>query len=133
MCKITFRKKTAYFNYIWFFILPNLYGNQIVDFVCDVKQVFQYRVQKLGLKIKQSCNFQFLVSCRQSKIEALFYYMIITPLNCSCTKNKSRIQEAKHLSTNADSSTNTKKILLVRQNLPKKKQLFFVPAFLNPL
>ena len=34
---------------------------------------------------------------------------------------KSRIRETKHLSTNADSSTDTKKILLVRQNLPKKK------------
>ena len=32
---------------------------------------------------------------------------------------KSRIQETKHLSTVADSSTDTKKILLVRQNSPK--------------
>ena len=32
---------------------------------------------------------------------------------------KSRIRETKHFLTNADSSTNTKKILLVRQNSPK--------------
>ena len=31
-------------------------------------------------------------------------------------EKKSRIRETKHLSTNADSSTDTKKILLVRQN-----------------
>ena len=34
------------------------------------------------------------------------------------TKKKSRIRETKNLSTDADSSTNTKKILLVRQNSP---------------
>ena len=34
---------------------------------------------------------------------------------------KSRIRETKHLSTDADSSTDTKKILLVRQNSPKNK------------
>ena len=33
---------------------------------------------------------------------------------------KSRIRETKHLSTDADSSTDTKKILLVGQNSPKK-------------
>ena len=32
--------------------------------------------------------------------------------------------ETKHLSTNADSSTATKKILLIRQNLPKNKKGF---------
>ena len=32
---------------------------------------------------------------------------------------KSRIRDTKHLSTDADGSTNIKKILLVRQNLPK--------------
>ena len=37
---------------------------------------------------------------------------------------KSRIQETKHLSTDADSSTDTKKILLVRQSFQKK--LFFL-------
>ena len=35
--------------------------------------------------------------------------------------NKSRIQETKHLSTDADSSNDTKKILLVRPNLSTKK------------
>ena len=35
---------------------------------------------------------------------------------------KSRIQETKHPSTDADSSTNTKKILLVRQCSQKKKK-----------
>ena len=34
---------------------------------------------------------------------------------------KSRIRKTKHLSTDADSSTDTKKILLVRQNSSKKK------------
>ena len=33
---------------------------------------------------------------------------------------ESHIRETKHLSTNADSSTDTKKILLERQNSPKK-------------
>ena len=41
-------------------------------------------------------------------------------------EEKSRIQETKHLSTNADSSTNTKKILLVRQNSSTKKLLLRV-------
>ena len=36
---------------------------------------------------------------------------------------KSRIRKTKHLSTNADRSTNTKKILVVRQNSPKNKLL----------
>ena len=35
---------------------------------------------------------------------------------------KSRIQETKHLSTDADNSTDTQKILVVRQNLSKKKK-----------
>jgi hypothetical protein len=38
--------------------------------------------------------------------------------------------ETKHLSTDADSSTDTKKILLVRQNLPKNK--LFCAAILHP-
>ena len=47
---------------------------------------------------------------------------------------KSRIRETKHLSTDADSSTDTKKILLVRQNLPKKKEeKKFCAAILHPL
>ena len=37
---------------------------------------------------------------------------------------KSRIRETKHLLTDADSSTDTKKSLLVRQNSPKKKLIF---------
>ena len=37
---------------------------------------------------------------------------------------KSRIQDTKHLSTDADSSTNTKKILLVRLNWLKNKLAF---------
>ena len=41
-------------------------------------------------------------------------------------QEKSRIRETKHLSTNADSSTHTKKILLARLISPKKKKLFFV-------
>ena len=45
---------------------------------------------------------------------------------------KSRIRETKHLSTDADSSTDTKNILLGRQNSPKKK-LFFCVAILHPL
>ena len=44
---------------------------------------------------------------------------------------KSHIRETKHLSTNADSSTDTKKILLVRQNLPKTN--FFLPGDFRPL
>ena len=38
---------------------------------------------------------------------------------CKLQSQKSRIRETKHHSTYADSSTNTKKILLVGQNLPK--------------
>ena len=45
---------------------------------------------------------------------------------------KSRIRETKHISTNADSSTDTKKILLVRQNLPTKK-IIINRAILHPL
>ena len=37
---------------------------------------------------------------------------------------KSRIRETKHLSTDADSRTDTKKILLVGQNSPKNKLVF---------
>ena len=42
---------------------------------------------------------------------------------------KSRVRETKQLSTDADSSTNTKKIQLVRQNLPRKN--FFLTAILH--
>ena len=45
-----------------------------------------------------------------------------------CAIKKKRIRETKNLSTDADSSTDTK-ILLVRQNLPKKKPLFFAQKF----
>ena len=38
---------------------------------------------------------------------------------------KSRIRETKHLSTDTDSITDTKKILLVRQNSPKKTICFW--------
>ena len=41
---------------------------------------------------------------------------------------KSRIRETKHVSTDVDSSTDTKKILLERQNL-QKKLTFFVQWF----
>ena len=44
-----------------------------------------------------------------------------------CKRNffsKFRIRETKHLSTDADSSTNTKKILLVRQNLRRFNTLY---------
>ena len=43
---------------------------------------------------------------------------------------KSRIRETKHLSTDADSSTDTKKILLVRQNLPTKTIFFWGGDFI---
>ena len=43
-------------------------------------------------------------------------------------KKKSRKQETKHLSTDEDSSTTTKKILFVKQNSP-----FFCLAILYPL
>ena len=36
-------------------------------------------------------------------------------------KKKSRMRETKNLSTDADSNTNTNKILLVRQNAPQNK------------
>ena len=39
-------------------------------------------------------------------------------------EKKSRTRETKHLSTDADSSTDTKKILLVRQNSPKNNFCF---------
>ena len=42
--------------------------------------------------------------------------------------HKSRIRETKHLWTNANSSTDIKKILLQRQNLLQKK-IFFVQQF----
>ena len=48
------------------------------------------------------------------------------------TKEKCRIQETKNLSNNSDISTDTKKILLVRQNL-QKKTFFFCAAMLHPL
>ena len=44
----------------------------------------------------------------------------------------SLVRETKHLSTVADSSTNTKKILLKRQNLPKKKTIFFLRGNFTP-
>ena len=44
---------------------------------------------------------------------------------------KSRIRKTKNLSTDADSSTDTKKFLLVRQNLAKTN--FFCAAILHPL
>ena len=47
-------------------------------------------------------------------------------------RKKSRTWETKQLSTDADSSTNTKKILVVRQNL-LQKQTFFCAAILHPL
>ena len=47
-------------------------------------------------------------------------------------KKKSRIRETKHLSTDADSSTDTKTILLVRQISPKKKIFFFLRGDLTP-
>ena len=46
-------------------------------------------------------------------------------------KKESRITETKHLSTDANCSTYTKKILIVRQNSPKKH--FFPLAILHPL
>ena len=42
---------------------------------------------------------------------------------------KSGIRETKHLSTNADTSTDTKKILLVKQNLAKKIEIKIVWRF----
>ena len=43
---------------------------------------------------------------------------------CSYKEKKSRIQETKNLLTDADSSTNTKKKLLVGQKSPKKNTFF---------
>ena len=61
------------------------------------------------------------------------YFEII----CLCVSSfpwqkKSLIRETKNLSTDADSSTDTKKILLVRQNSPKIN-LFFCAVILHPL
>ena len=58
------------------------------------------------------------------------FYLIISVLLKKIIK-KIPIREIKHLLTDADSNTDIKKILLVRQNSPKK--LFFCAAILHPL
>ena len=50
-------------------------------------------------------------------------------LGKSCLEKKSCIRETKHLLTDANSSTETKKIQIVRQNLQKKKHFFLALQF----
>ena len=56
------------------------------------------------------------------------WHRALTPRRGPDTIEKSRIQETKNLSTDADSSTDTEKILLVRQNL-QKNYFFFALQF----
>ena len=53
--------------------------------------------------------------------------LLLANKNIEKEEEKSRKWETKHLSTDADSNTDTKKILLVRQNLPNK-QIFFLKS-----
>ena len=48
------------------------------------------------------------------------------------TKDKSRIRKTKNLSTDADITTDTKKILLVRLNLQQQQKNFFLPGNVTP-
>ena len=79
-------------------------------------------------------TFQNIKQTRCAVQPALFYKHLrhsFINLSVSDPFSKSRIQETKYLSTDADSSTDTEKTL-VRQNLPTKK-LFFRAAILHPL
>ena len=66
---------------------------------------------------------------REQKKERFLVLFRLIKQNQVIALTKSRIRETKHLSTDADRSTNTNKILLVGQNLP----FFFYTAILHSL